>query len=119
MPLVVIDNVCIPFRSLKTETIDERVGIIRSFGLQVRCLLCNATVLVTNHLTSRFFGGKTILVPALGENWAVMVDLQLLLEPRSRYRALTMARSDYELFPRKELHFEIGFDGITFHKNPA
>lgn len=115
--LIVLDNVSVPFRTLRTSSVSERVEAIHTFGLRWRRLGHDtATTLVcTNHLTTKFLpseedngrGRKAILVPALGENWAIMTDLQLLLEERSNGRTLLITRSDFESYKQTELSFQI------------
>lgn len=104
-----------PFRILHCESIAERVVAIRDFGLRLRRVirLREVSGLVVNHLSTRFVEGigsdarRTTLSPALGENWAAMSDLQLLLECTSQRRRVLLTRSDLCDNVFRELEFSI------------
>lgn len=123
IPLVVVDNVCVPFRVFKSDNVAERTMYIRLFGLRWRRLGHRTTLFFTNHLTTRFIPtatgeSRSVLVPALGESWSIMCDLQILLEQdHASNRNLLIMHSDFEEYPRKQLFFEIQNDGIIFVAN--
>lgn len=106
-----MDNVSIPFRVFHTETIGERVDAIRTLGLLMRRVdpTHETTFVYVNHLTTRFLEAeRSFLVPALGENWAVMCDMEIMIEERREGRAMLLMRSDLiDCLGRKELLFRI------------
>lgn len=114
IPLVVVDNISVPFRILPLNDIEQRVAAIRRVGLALReLLLLPACLLIANHMTTRFIDAENSrLVPALGDNWAAMTDLRLLLEARPRGRSMTILRSDLHEFGQRELLFSITTQGI-------
>lgn len=116
IPLVIVDNISVPFRTLSIDDIGSRIAAIRKIGLALRELLLQPlTLLIVNHMTTRFINEETSrLVPALGENWAAITDLRLLLEERSTTRAMVILRSDLEDFGQKELLFRINSKGLDF-----
>lgn len=116
MELLVIDNICMPFRVLKAEGVAERVDVIRTICLWLRRWNpdYHTVCLYVNHLTTKFLGPeKSIWVPALGENWSVFCDMRLLLEKKTQdYNTITVVRSDYEPFPPRELMFSINVTNL-------
>lgn len=114
VPLVVVDNISVPFRILPLNDIERRIAAIRRVGLALRQLLLLPTrLLITNHMTTRFIDAeRSRLVPALGDNWAIMTDLRLLLEARPRGRSMTILHSDLHEFGQRELLFSITTQGI-------
>lgn len=108
--MLVIDNISVPFRTLYTETLAERVDAIRALGLRLRHsdVAHQRTFLYVSHLTTRFLEPeKPILVPSLGENWAVMCDMEILLEQLHTRRTMTLIRSDLVDFGQHEVSFRI------------
>ena len=113
--LSVIDTVSAPFRILKTDSIAERVDAIKKFGLTLRRIDPNqeAVFLYINQMTTRFlYDDRPILVPALGESWTIMSDLQIKLnrlkkKSENQCGSLLVTRSDYRNFERLELLYTI------------
>ncbi|XP_034534286.1 DNA repair protein RAD51 homolog 3 [Notolabrus celidotus] len=78
--LLVIDSVAFPFRQHFGE-LSQRTRLLNGLTQQLITMATsqNMAVVLTNHMTTRLQGGRSQLVPALGESWGHAPNIRLLL----------------------------------------
>ncbi|MCO5610719.1 hypothetical protein L7F22_064960 [Adiantum nelumboides] len=118
--LVVIDSVTFHFRH-GFEDMALRTRLLSSMGQKLMRLseLCEVAVVLVNQVTTKFTGGISKLVPALGESWSHACTNRLILYWENNQRHAYMFKSPS--LPSLSAPFSItreGICGVDYNKRP-
>ncbi|XP_077462903.1 DNA repair protein RAD51 homolog 3 [Stigmatopora argus] len=110
--LLVIDSVAFPFRQHIDELRSQRTRLLNGLAQQLisAAIKYDLAVVLSNQMTTRVHGGRSELVPALGETWGHAPTQRLLLRWSGSQRQATIFKSP----DRQEatVNYQITADGF-------
>ncbi|XP_061694262.1 DNA repair protein RAD51 homolog 3 [Syngnathoides biaculeatus] len=116
--LLVIDSVAFPFRLHFNELRSQRTRLLNGLAQQLIALATkhDVAVVLSNQMTTRLHGGKSQLVPALGESWGHAPTLRILLRWAGSQRQAAIVKSP----DNKEatVNYQITTDGFRDSEQP-
>ena len=114
--LVIVDSIAFPFR-MDVQNIKLRSRLLQTLSQTLMELTqrFGLGVVLTNQMTSRSFGtdpgGRVQLVPALGDSWAHIPTIRLVLQWSGPVRTARLAKSPTHM--EKVVSYEITERGVS------